>query len=317
MDSQQRQTFESHLGSMLESVGVGQWEYDHQFDQLRRSPALLRILGMGEDEAIVSLKVWLDTIHREDLPITMERFQAALSGREGALSIDYRLIGPDGRWRWISVRGIALRRDASGQPLFSAGITFDVTDRRAAEEALREHGIIHSAIVGQAVDGIDLIDLETLHFVEVNQAACTMLGYSRDEFATLTLPDIQATFDRPQLLQSLDVLRDQGPTTFENRLRRKDGTSFDVRISAQIIRLHGRDHLVEVWHDISARKQSDTQLKAQISELQRWHEATLGRELRILELKREVNELLQAQGQPPRYASAEAEEPVRSPHPGP
>lgn len=312
MDSQQRETFDAHIEEMLGSVGVGLWEYDHQSDELRRSPTLLRILGMTEDDAVVSLSVWLDTIHREDLPVTMERFQAALTGRDSALAIDYRLVGPDGKWRWISVRGVAVRRDEGGRPLYSAGITFDVTDRRAAEEALREHGIIHSAIVSQAADGIDLIDVATLRFTEVNQAACRMLGYSREEYLRLTLLDIQASLDQAQLAEAVNALRDRGPTIFENRHRRKDGTVIDVQVSAQIIRLHGQDYIVGVWHDISARKQSDDQLKTQITELRRWHEATLGREMRILELKREVNDLLKAQGKPVRYTSIEESEPVQA-----
>ena len=52
------------------------------------------------------------------------------------------------------------------------------------------------------------------------------------------------------------------------------------------------------------RKQAEIKLKEQLEELSRWHAATLGREERILELKREVNQLLDMTGQPPRYASA-------------
>lgn len=57
--------------------------------------------------------------------------------------------------------------------------------------------------------------------------------------------------------------------------------------------------------DITARKQAEAKLAEQLGELHRWHNATLGREARILDLKREVNALLAQTGQPPRYASAE------------
>ncbi|MDD5301237.1 MAG: PAS domain S-box protein [Gallionella sp.] len=53
------------------------------------------------------------------------------------------------------------------------------------------------------------------------------------------------------------------------------------------------------------RKQAENQLAEQLDELRRWHDATLGREMRVLELKKEVNELLEQAGQPPRYRSAE------------
>jgi GAF domain-containing protein len=56
---------------------------------------------------------------------------------------------------------------------------------------------------------------------------------------------------------------------------------------------------------IIERKRAESQLTEQVEELQRWHNATLGRETRVLDLKREVNELLGKAGQPPRYPSAE------------
>jgi PAS domain S-box-containing protein len=57
--------------------------------------------------------------------------------------------------------------------------------------------------------------------------------------------------------------------------------------------------------DITERKQAEHQLARQLRELTTWREATLGREMRVLELKHEVNELLGQTGQPPRYPSAE------------
>jgi hypothetical protein len=57
--------------------------------------------------------------------------------------------------------------------------------------------------------------------------------------------------------------------------------------------------------DITERKQAEEEIKKQLEELQRWNTATLGRETRILDLKREVNELLGKAGQPTRYPSTE------------
>jgi len=62
-----------------------------------------------------------------------------------------------------------------------------------------------------------------------------------------------------------------------------------------------------IARDITANHEYQEQLADQIAELRRWQEATLGREMRILELKREVNALLAERGQPPRYSSAETQ----------
>lgn len=67
----------------------------------------------------------------------------------------------------------------------------------------------------------------------------------------------------------------------------------------------GKPHIVTgVIHDITERKQAEQKIQEQLNELQRWYDATLDREDRILDLKREVNELLSKIGKAPRYRSA-------------
>jgi PAS domain S-box-containing protein len=67
-------------------------------------------------------------------------------------------------------------------------------------------------------------------------------------------------------------------------------------------------HSVHILEDITERKRAKSKLVEQVEELRRWHDATLGREMRTLELKREVNEMLGQAGQPRRYPSAESDD---------
>lgn len=68
-------------------------------------------------------------------------------------------------------------------------------------------------------------------------------------------------------------------------------------------------HSVHILEDITERKRAESKLAEQIEELRRWHDVTSGREWRILDLKHEINELLGQAGQPPRYPSAESDDP--------
>ncbi|MAT49738.1 MAG: hypothetical protein CMK32_00935 [Porticoccaceae bacterium] len=61
---------------------------------------------------------------------------------------------------------------------------------------------------------------------------------------------------------------------------------------------------VQILRDITDRKALEEQLSSQVEELERWRDATLGRENRVLELKQEINRLLEELGRPPRYHSA-------------
>ena len=85
---------------------------------------------------------------------------------------------------------------------------------------------------------------------------------------------------------------------------RLDGSAIQVEISAVPFQYGGEGGSLAFVRDITARKRADAALAEQMEELRRWHEATLGRESRILELKQEVNQLLAEAGKPLRYASA-------------
>ena len=72
--------------------------------------------------------------------------------------------------------------------------------------------------------------------------------------------------------------------------------------NGQVVRMTGS------MQDITERKRAEAVLSKQMEELRRWHDATLHRESRVLELKREVNQILASAGLPPRYPSAETKE---------
>jgi len=143
-----------------------------------------------------------------------------------------------------------------------------------AAKKMREE--IYSAIVSQAPDAITLVDAETLAFVEFNDAACHGLGYTREEFAKLSLADIQGELDQ-QVIATIIERRNQtgierlnqtGSANLDTLHRRKDGTFLNVNVSLKIIRLQGRDYLSLIWTDITERLQVQAQLDKQRKSLQ-------------------------------------------------
>lgn len=124
--------------------------------------------------------------------------------------------------------------------------------RRAQAQAARREQIF-TAIVSQAGDGISLVDLETLAFVEFNDAACQLLGYTRAELAQLRLPDVQAEFSEAQIRQKLSVHRDKVFHIADTIRRRKDGSLFHVRVSMKWLVLDGRPYVSQIWSDTTER----------------------------------------------------------------
>ena len=137
----------------------------------------------------------------------------------------------------------------------------DVSAQVRAQNALVEREEIFRAIVSQAGDGIDLIDAVTLRFVEVNDAACRMLGYRREELIGQPLLTIQVDFDEASLAAAIADLLQAGRREFDARHRCKDGGILDVRLSASVVQLHGRDYVVGVWRDMTASKAAEASLR--------------------------------------------------------
>ncbi len=102
----------------------------------------------------------------------------------------YRFINNNGEVRWVEDR-TSVVRDADGNKIYNQGILVDITERKLAEEELRKSEEKFRRIVETAGEGFLLMD-ENLEIVDVNEAYCKMLGYSREEIIGKTPLDLAA-----------------------------------------------------------------------------------------------------------------------------
>jgi PAS domain S-box-containing protein len=167
---------------------------------------------------------------------------------------------------------------------------------RRSEEQLR-------ALIAEAADGIFIADAQGV-YLDLNPSFARMLGWPHAELIGRALPDTVAPEDHPLLPPALARLRAGESVVTEWHFRRQNGALFSGEVSAKLL-ADGR--LLGTVRDITERKQVEAQMRAQLDELSRWHDVTLGREERVLALKREVNELLARAAQPLRYPSANEE----------
>lgn len=180
---------------------------------------------------------------------------------------------------------------------------------RTADLQLSEEKF-HTAI-NSILDAFVIIESEHGTVTCWNSAAETIFGYSEKEMLGRALHEIlpPPSF-REGAQHGIAHFAKTGEGAAINKLLelvalRKNGAAFPIELSLTAMQIRGKWYAIGVVRDITARKQAESQLAEQINELRRWQDATLGREMRALELKREVNELLAQAGQPPRYSSAE------------
>jgi PAS domain S-box-containing protein len=170
------------------------------------------------------------------------------------ISFDEPQTTPDGRTIWLRTSKVPLK-DGDNRTIGVMGVYEDITEQKQVEIALREREELFSAVVNRSVEGILLIDAETMEFIEFNDAACEGLGYTREEFSRLRLPDVQGTMSREETLEKCRVAANTpSGLSFENRHRCKDGSLRHWHVSTRPVQVRGRTCLAHVWHDVTEQK---------------------------------------------------------------
>src|ERR1700689_5102276 len=102
-----------------------------------------------------------------------------------------------------------------------------------------------------------IADQETLEFLEVNAAAIRQYGYSRDEFLRMKLTEIRPAADVPNFLNSIRKHGTSPTGVGHLRHHRKNGEGFDVEVTSRAISFAGKDAVLVVTQDISARRTAE------------------------------------------------------------
>ncbi len=154
------------------------------------------------------------------------------------------------------------------------GVAFDrdITERKRAEEALKLSELTYREIFNKIGETIWIHDIETLQFVDVNESATKMFGYSHDELMNLTLGDISSgipPYDEENGVKFLKKAAAGEPQHFEWHCRHRDGHFFwtEVRLRHGIIA--GKECLLAIEHDITKRKEAEETIRTMNLELER------------------------------------------------
>jgi PAS domain S-box-containing protein len=222
---------------------------------LYNSASVTRSLGYRPDELAGLCAFTL--IHPDDLPEVMRGFGYGLAHPEETVSLGFRMRHKDGSWRCLEAVGQNQLADPD-----VAGIIInsrDVTDRSAAEEALRESETQYRLIFDGNPIPMWVFDQETLVFLEVNDAAAQHYGFSRDEFLQMKVNDLRIDDESPAMVEYLHKLLtevSQASMGYAGawRHRKKDGSAIDVEVKWSRITYKGRPAALVMANDVTERK---------------------------------------------------------------
>ena len=130
----------------------------------------------------------------------------------------------------------------------------DITERKKAEKALQESETRYRSLFENANDAIFIHDLEG-RFLEVNPQACERLGYTRQEFLSMTPKDIDSPKFAAFVPERLSILKTHGKAIFETAHLTKNGNTIPTEINTQVIIYQDQPVVLSIARDITGRKQ--------------------------------------------------------------
>jgi PAS domain S-box-containing protein len=189
--------------------------------------------------------------------------RAVESGEPYDLELRFR--NAQGQRLWVRTIGKADIRDGRVVRVF--GNFMDITERKKAEESLRESEELFRKLFENHSAVKVIIDPENGNIIDANEAAESYYGWSREQLKGMRIQDIN-TLPPEEIKKEMEKARDKKPIHFEFRHRRADGSIRDVEVFSSRIEVKEKIFLHSIIHDITDRKQAEEEIKRLNAELE-------------------------------------------------
>jgi two-component system, sensor histidine kinase and response regulator len=241
----------------LEGNGDGIWDWNTQTNEVFFSGQWKAMLGFAEDEISNHLSEWDKRVHPDDRAEVYIELTKHFLGEVPQYISEHRVMCKDGSYKWILDRGIAMSRDQNGKPLRLMGTTSDISDRKQAEEKLRQSENTKRAMI-QAIPDLLIRMRNDGTQLELINRGCVHLAVSKDEIAGSSVIDIlpaDVAYERihcaEQALRTGEVQFHEYQLTVNGQLCYEE---------ARIVPLQANEVLIMV-RDITDRKQMEQALR--------------------------------------------------------
>lgn len=252
---------QARLALALDGARMGIWHWDIASQTSRWNAREYELLGLPPGDGLVEAGLFYRQVHPDDLAPLQQAVAEALDGG-GEFRHEFRVL-VEGELRWVGGAGRA-QLDASGRAVALAGINFDITEQRQAEQALRESETRLHAVITSASDAIISTDVNgTIQLF--NPAAERIFGHPAAGMLGQSLERLLPRRERGRhalqmaaFAETAVTQRGMGAGTVEGQ--HADGHRIELEASISQASVGGRRVLTAILRDVTDRARADRAL---------------------------------------------------------
>ena len=235
---------------------LGYWEEDLISGEFHFSEELLNILGIKEKESVSGLNCTTDILHSDNMNAFKAKKEEVI--KTGQSEWDYKIVTDKGKEKFLYEKLVLVNEN--DKPVKLAGIVQDISERKRSEQKILQSQHYYRSLFEGAKDAIILFYPENEIIIDVNQKACEMYGFTRDEFIGMSIVPI-SKYPEKGKSRIVNTLKEKQNYHFISTQFKKDGSEIHLDITASVIDYFGEEVILSINRDISEQRLVDEKVR--------------------------------------------------------
>ncbi|MFZ4724905.1 MAG: PAS domain S-box protein [Paludibacter sp.] len=249
---------------ITENISDVVWLTDMQFNMKFISSSVEKLIGESVERHIKR------SVEEKFTPASVEKLYSlfneefskdTISDKKRTKIIEVEHYRADGSTFWAEMN-VSIIRDENQAPIYIQGVTRDISQRRKAEESLRENERKYRVLFAENPQPMIIYDIQNLSVLEVNKTALDFYGYSREEFLKMTVAELHPDEELPTFFDSIEKTRKGVKTDGISLHKKKNGEKVYVKISSTSAPIMGSNARHLLLEDITQQKLAEDALIA-------------------------------------------------------